>query len=258
MPAAGLLGVAARPSVTSCDNEAVWLGADEFDEPAGVASARIVCVAGDDSAERRVSSQTLREWLPQRALAPFVSCVWVQRVEAGSDSYLHRTAPDGSVELVCQAGQPLKFGRRTYETFAGYWGVMPDPENNPIAGPLNTRPKYVASTTLTDPQWADTTVLSEDVAAAIGELKAKPADELQVHGSGSLVRWLFDNQLVDEITLLTYPVAIGQGTRLFPATGPDTALDLVDSRATPTGVTIQVYRPTGRPQYVTATPTPST
>jgi dihydrofolate reductase len=159
---------------------------------------------------------------------------------------------------VCQAGQPLKFGRRTYEIFAGYWGVMPDPENNPIAGPLNTRPKYVASTTLTDPQWADTTVLSEDVAAAIGELKAKPADEVQVHGSGSLVRWLFDNQLVDEITLLTYPVVIGQGTRLFPATGPDTALDLVDSRATPTGVTIQVYRPTGRPQYVTATPTPST
>jgi dihydrofolate reductase len=159
---------------------------------------------------------------------------------------------------VCQAGQRLKFGRRTYEIFAGYWGVMPDPENNPIAGPLNTRPKYVASTTLTDPQWADTTVLSEDVAAAIGELKAKPADEVQVHGSGSLVRWLFDNQLVDEITLLTYPVVIGQGTRLFPATGPDTALDLVDSRATPTGVTIQVYRPTGRPQYVTATPTPST
>jgi dihydrofolate reductase len=159
---------------------------------------------------------------------------------------------------VCQAGQPLKFGRRTYEIFAGYWGVMPDPENNPIAGPLNTRPKYVASTTLTDPQWADTTVLSEDVAAAMGELKAKPADEVQVHGSGSLVRWLFDNQLVDEITLLTYPVVIGQGTRLFPATGPDTALDLVDSRATPTGVTIQVYRPTGRPQYVTATPTPST
>ena len=71
--------------------------------------------------------------------------------------------------------------------------------------------------------------------------------------SGSLVRWLLDNQLVDEVTLLTYPVVIGQGTRLFPATGPDTALELVDSRATPSGVTIQVYRPTGRPQYGTAT-----
>jgi hypothetical protein len=78
---------------------------------------------------------------------------------------------------------------------------------------------------------------------------------LQVHGSGNLVRWLFDNQLVDEITLLTYPVVIGQGTRLFPDTGPDTALELVDSQSTPNGVTMQVYRPTGRPQYATARPT---
>jgi dihydrofolate reductase len=154
---------------------------------------------------------------------------------------------------VFQRADAFLFGRRTYEIFAGYWGVMPDPENNPIAGPLNRRPKYVASTTLSDPQWADTTVLSSDVAAAIGELKSKLAGEMQVHGSGSLVRWLFDKKLVDEVTLLTYPVVIGQGTRLFPDTGPDTALDLVDSRATPSGVTIQVYRPTGRPQYATAT-----
>jgi dihydrofolate reductase len=130
---------------------------------------------------------------------------------------------------------------------------MPDPDSNPIAGPLNRRPKYVASTTLTDPQWAGTTVLSGDVAAAIGELKAKPAGELQVHGSGNLIRSLLDNQLVDEMTLLTYPLVIGQGMRLFPDTGPDTALELVESRATPSGVTIQIYRPTGRPQYATAT-----
>jgi dihydrofolate reductase len=148
-------------------------------------------------------------------------------------------------------------GRRTYEIFAGSWGVMAD-SDNPIAAALNTRPKYVASATLTDPQWADTTVLSGDVAAAVGELKAKPAGELQVHGSGSLVRWLLDNQLVDEITLLTYPVVIGQGTRLFPGTGPDAALDLVDSGATPGGVTIQVYRPAGRPRYAPAAPAPST
>ena len=115
----------------------------------------------------------------------------------------------------------------------------------------------MASTTLTDPRWAATTVLSGDVAAAVRELKAKPAGELQVHGSGSLVRWLFDNHLVDEITLLTFPVVVGQGTRLFPDTGPDTALDLVDSRATANGVTIQVYRPAGRPQYATAAPRPT-
>jgi dihydrofolate reductase len=118
---------------------------------------------------------------------------------------------------------------------------------------LNTRPKYVASTTLTDLRWADTTVLSSEVAAAVGELRAKPGRELQVHGSGTLIRWLLDNDLVDEINLLTFPVVVGQGTRLFPDTGPDRALELVESRATPRGVTIQVYRPTGRPQYGTAT-----
>ena len=153
---------------------------------------------------------------------------------------------------VFQRADAFLFGRRTYEIFAGSWGtgsLGADQGNNPISVTLNTRAKYVASTTLTDPQWADTTVLSGDVAAAVGELKAKPAGELQVHGSGALVRWLLDNHLVDEIILLTYPVVVGQGTRLFPATGQDTALELVDSRATAGGVIIQVYRPTGRPAY---------
>ena len=157
---------------------------------------------------------------------------------------------------VFQRADGFLFGRWTYEIFAGSWGTGSwgaNQGNNPISVALNTMPKYVASTTLTDPLWADTTVLSGDVAAAVGELKAKPGGELQVHGSGNLVRWLVDNHLVDEIILLTYPVVVGQGTRLFPATGPDMALELVDSRATPIGVTIQVYRPTGRPQYATAT-----
>ena len=141
------------------------------------------------------------------------------------------------------------FGRRTYEIFAGYWGAVADPGINPIAKALNTRPKYVASTTLTDPKWADTTVLSGDVAAAVGELKAKPGGELQVVGSLSVVRLLLDHDLVDEITLLTAPVVVGQGRRLFPDSGPDLALELVESRATANGVTMQVYRTAGRPQY---------
>jgi dihydrofolate reductase len=155
------------------------------------------------------------------------------------------------LDEVFQRADAFLFGRRTYDIFAPYWGVRAD--SGPIGAALNARPKYVASTTLTDPQWADTTVLSGDVAAALGELKVKPGGELQVHGSGDLVRWLLDNQLVDEIILLIYPVVIGQGTRLFPATGPDRALELVDSQSTPKGITIQVYRPTGRPQYATAT-----
>jgi len=146
------------------------------------------------------------------------------------------------------------FGRRTYEIFAGSWGEWPDPGDSPIWTALNTKPKYVASTTLAEPRWAKTTVLSGDTTAAVDALKAKPAGELQVHGSGKLIRWLHDNQLVDEIILLTYPVIIGQGTRLFPDTGGDRALELVEARPTSSGVTIQVYRPTGRPEYANPEP----
>jgi dihydrofolate reductase len=153
---------------------------------------------------------------------------------------------------VYQRADAFLFGRWTYEIFAGSWGTGSWGANegdNPISVALNTRPKYVASTTLTDPQWADTTVLSGDVTAAVGELKAKPGGELQVVGSLSLVRLLLDNDLVDELTLLTYPVVVGQGRRLFPDSGQDIALELVESRATANGVTIQVYRTAGRPQY---------
>jgi dihydrofolate reductase len=147
-----------------------------------------------------------------------------------------------------QRADAFLFGRRTYEFFAGYWGVRKDLED-PIVGALNTRPKYVASTTLTDPEWADTTVLSGDLAAAIRQLKGNPTGELQVHGSGLLIRWLLENDLVDEMNLLVCPVVVGLGTRLFPDTGPDIALDLVDSRAFPKGIMLQVYRPNGRPEY---------
>ena len=147
-----------------------------------------------------------------------------------------------------QRADAFLFGRRTYELFAGYWGVM-DRGTHPIADALNSTPKYLASTTITDPQWADTTVLSDDLAAAIGELKAKPEGELQVHGSGALIRWLLGHDLVDEIQLIIVPVVVGQGARLFPEAGPDIALDLVESRVDSKGVTIQIYRPTGRPQY---------
>jgi len=150
-----------------------------------------------------------------------------------------------------QRAEAFLFGRRTYEIFAGSWGAGMDP-GNPVAEALNTRPKYVASTTLTDPQWPGTTVLSRDVAAAVGELRAGPGGELQVWGSGTLIRWLLDHRLVDQIVLLTYPVVVGQGTRLFPTTGPDIGLELHDLRSTPKGIAIQTYRTTGRPQYETA------
>ncbi|KQW67261.1 MULTISPECIES: dihydrofolate reductase family protein [unclassified Ensifer] len=146
------------------------------------------------------------------------------------------------------------FGRWTYEVFAGSWGAVKEiPRDNPVALALNTRPKYVASNTLRVPKWTNTTVLSGDVATAIRDLKAKPGGELQVHGGTTFIRWLLDNDLVDEINLFTYPLILGQGMRLFPETGPDRALELVASRSTAGGVIIQAYRPTGRPQYRTAT-----
>ena len=124
------------------------------------------------------------------------------------------------MDEIYQRADAFLFGRRTYEIFAGSWGTWIDPGDSPIWTALNTLPKYVASTTLTESRWANTTVLSGDVAAAVGELKAKPAGELQVHGSGALIRWLLENDLVD-----------------------------ADSK----GVTIQVYRPAGRPQYAAST-----
>ena len=155
----------------------------------------------------------------------------------------------GSVmnEVFQNAGAFL-FGRRTFEHFASTWGAWDDPGDSPIWTALHTLPKYVVSTSLTDPRWAGTTVISGDVARAIIDLKAKPGRELQVHGSGALFRWLRDHDLVDEMTLFTFPVVVGRGARLFAATGPDAALELVRSRSTSSGVTIQSYeivRPAG-------------
>jgi dihydrofolate reductase len=92
-------------------------------------------------------------------------------------------------------------------------------------------------------------VLSDDLASTITDLKSRPGGELQVHGSGVLTRWLLERDLVDELTLIVIPVVLGQGARLFPDSGPDRALELLESRADSKGVTVQVYRPAGPVQY---------
>jgi dihydrofolate reductase len=139
-------------------------------------------------------------------------------------------------------------GRRTYEIFAGYWPNVTDP-NDRVAKALNTLPKYVASRTLHDPQWANTTVLDGDLANAIQELKKRDGRQLQVHGSGKLVQFLLANDLVDRLNLLVFPVIVGDGRRLFPDSGIATGLALDESRTTPSGVTISVYQPRGRPEF---------
>ncbi len=156
---------------------------------------------------------------------------------------------ESALNEVYTGADAFLFGRWTYEVFAGSWGSIADMRQSPIGQALNAKPKYVASTTLTDPQWAGTTVISGELTTAVGELRAKPEGELLVPGGGTLIRWLLENDLVDELNLFTAPVVIGQGTRLFPETGPDLALALAESRATSNGVIIRTYRTNGRPQY---------
>jgi dihydrofolate reductase len=139
-------------------------------------------------------------------------------------------------------------GRRTYEIFAASWPNATDP-NDPVATALNTLPKYVASSTLHDPEWANTTVLDGDLVSAVQELKDRDGRELQVHGSGRLVQFLLANDLVDRLNLLVFPVIVGDGRRLFPDSGIATGLALEESRTTPSGVGISVYRPSGRPEF---------
>jgi dihydrofolate reductase len=139
-------------------------------------------------------------------------------------------------------------GRRTYEIFAASWPNATDP-NDMVAKSLNTLPKYVASSTLHDPQWANTTVLEGDLVAAVQQLKERDGRELQVHGSGRLVQLLLANDLVDRLNLLIFPVIVGAGRRLFPDSGIATGLALEESRTTPSGVAISVYRPVGRPEF---------
>jgi dihydrofolate reductase len=139
-------------------------------------------------------------------------------------------------------------GRKTYEIFASYWPKVTDPAD-PVASKLNDLPKYVASTTLTDPVWANTTVLRGDLVQAIRDLKAQPGNELQVHGSGQLVRFLLEHDLVDRLNLEVFPVIVGKGKRLFPADGPDMRLEVITAKTTPSGVQILTYRPAGRATY---------
>jgi dihydrofolate reductase len=143
-------------------------------------------------------------------------------------------------------------GRRTFEIFAAFWPTITDPDH-PVAGPLNALPKYVASRTLKDPGWANTTVLDGDLVEAVRDLKAKPGNELQVHGSGKLVRFLLEHDLLDRLHLIVAPVILGAGERLFPEHGPDTRLELLESLTTPSGAQISTFRPAGRATYAEAT-----
>jgi len=142
-------------------------------------------------------------------------------------------------------------GRRTFEIFRGHWPDQADPAD-PIATAINSLPKYVASTTLDEAGAAwrgehpDTArLLRGDVVAAVRALKEQPGDELQVWGSGQLLHTLLQHQLVDRFRLLTYPVVLGSGRRLFEAGAHPTTLRPVELTTTELGVVIGTYEPAG-------------
>jgi dihydrofolate reductase len=131
----------------------------------------------------------------------------------------------------------LLLGRRTYEGFAAAW-----PERDgEFADKFNTMPKYVVSSTLRDPEWTNSTVLSGDVVDEITKLKKEQDGDIVVHGSAQLVQSLIENDLVDELRLMVFPVVLGTGKRLFGETTDKKRLRLSSSTVVGDGVAIQVY-----------------
>jgi dihydrofolate reductase len=146
------------------------------------------------------------------------------------------------VENVRGAGGFL-LGRGTYEMFAAHWPSAPE-EQQMLAEPLNTLPKYVASTTLAEPlEWQNSTLLRGDITTAVADLKAEDGRDLHVIGSPGLVQSLIGHDLVDELQLMIDPLVVGGGKRLFADDGALKALRLVESQATSTGAIIATYAP---------------
>jgi dihydrofolate reductase len=133
-------------------------------------------------------------------------------------------------------------GRITYEGFAAAWPGMREAAGE-FGERMNSMPKVVVSTTLTDPQWENTTVISSDVPTAVRELKQRTDGDMLVAGSATLVATLRQHDLVDEYRLIVHPVVLGEGKRLFTAGDTATDLQLVESRSVGPDVLLLVYRP---------------
>jgi dihydrofolate reductase len=139
------------------------------------------------------------------------------------------------------ASQALLLGRVTYESFAASW---PSREGE-FADKFNTMPKYVVSSTLQDPEWNNTAVLTGDVVGEAAKLRQELDGDIVVHGSARLVQTLLDHDLVDELRLMVFPVVLGSGKRLFGETGAKKPLRLADSRTVGDGIAILIYQPAG-------------
>jgi dihydrofolate reductase len=159
---------------------------------------------------------------------------WTFQIERGEDG--DRFKLDETMQ-----SDALLLGRVTYQGFADAWPSR----DGEFADKFNTMPKYVVSTTLSDPDWTNSTVIDGDVVGAISELRKGPGGDIVVHGSAQLVQTLLEHDLVDELRLMVFPVVLGSGKRLFGETTDKKRLQLVDARTVGDGVAIQVYRPAG-------------
>ena len=141
-----------------------------------------------------------------------------------------------------EAADTLLLGRRTYEEFAGFW---PNQSNDdPFAAKMNNARKVVVSTTLEAATWQNSTLIRDNVAEAIRQLKQQPGTQIGMTGSGTLVRWLLRERLLDELWLLVHPIVVGSGKRLFPEGCERTPLKLAQSQTFSTGVLSLMYQPT--------------
>jgi dihydrofolate reductase len=137
------------------------------------------------------------------------------------------------------ASDALLLGRVTYEGFANAWPSR----RGEFADMFNNMPKYVVSSTLSDPEWTNSTVVDGDLAEVVSDVKARHDRDVVVHGSCQLVQELVERDLVDELRLMMFPVVLGTGKRLFGATTDMKRLKLVESKTVGDGVAILVYRP---------------
>jgi dihydrofolate reductase len=180
----------------------------------------------------------------------FVSLDGVIEAPGGGEEFKHggwsleiERGPEGDQFKLDEtmASEALLLGRVTYEGFAAAW----PPREGEFADKFNSMPKYVVSSTVQDPEWNNTTVLGGDVANEVAKLKQEVDGDIVVHGSPTLVQALVEDDLVDELRLMVYPVVLGSGKRLFGETSDKKPFRLVDSKVVGDGVAIFTYEPAG-------------
>jgi dihydrofolate reductase len=176
----------------------------------------------------------------------FVSLDGVMEAPGGGEDYRHggwtfeieRGEEGDKFKLdETMASETLLLGRRTYEGFAAAWPSR----DGEFADKFNSMPKYVVSSTLKDPEWNNTTVLDGELADEVAKLKEQQDGDIVVHGSAQLVQGLLENDLVDELRLMVFPVVLGSGKGLFGETSDKKSLKLRDSKIVGDGVAILVY-----------------